>query len=74
MKVLFVTCGAITCHVSSNTFLNLFGDMENVSLFTRSDATDKKIKAAYDRRDNIKLASEWYEENLQSSLDDCKKR
>lgn len=51
MKILFVTSGAIAYTVSSgNTFLNLFGelaDTELYSLFTRSDAPDKKIKAAF---------------------------
>ena len=51
MKVLFVTSGAIAYDVSSgNTLLNLFGeiaDTELYSLFTRSGAPDKKIKAAF---------------------------
>lgn len=71
MKILFVANGTILCRVSSgNTCLHLFGNIENVSLFTRGDAPSKKIKAAYDRKDNIKLSSEWYKENFQSSLDD----
>lgn len=51
MKILFVTSGAIAYTVSSgNTFLNLFEDMEDASLFslfTRSGTPDKKIKTAF---------------------------